>query len=274
MKAVFSKAFLTLLMLGLCACGKSPLSPVSHDSDALWQNYAKSAQSVTTPFRTQLSLRYGVEGSTDRVQGLLWGNSSQKLRLDIAAGVGVTMAKIFEDQREFIIYIPQEEKAYVHKGEEKPLFNVGVPMPLGLNHLVLILQGHYASVFGLAREGSPMPLAETDLVLADRDELPAEAVAYTLEEGQFRGTLVLSPLGLPIYWQEDSTTGWTIALQYREHENIPYKLEIKHIASERKAVLIVKERASDLDLFTPEQMRLIFPKETTILPLEDLQNDA
>ncbi len=271
MKSPLSKGLLSLLLLSLCACAKGGLGPVNPDADATWKSYAQSAHNVTTPFRNQLSLRYGVEGSTDRVQALLWGNSSETLRLDISASVGLTVAKILEDTEEFILYIPQEEVAYLYKGAEKPLFHVGVPMPLRLNHLALLLQGHYASVFGLAFEGKPMPINQTDIFLAAQEELPPTAVGYVLDEGDFRGTLVLDSVGLPLFWQEDSTTGWTIAMHYKEHETLPYKLEINHLASERKAVLIVKERASDLDLFTQEQMRLIFPKETKQLPLEDLQ---
>ncbi len=271
MKAYFSKALLATLVLGLCACAKAPLGPVSHDADALWQNYAKTAQSVTTPFRTQLSLRYGVEGSTDRVQGLLWGNSVQELRLDISAGVGVTVAKIYEGAKEFVIYVPSEEKAYIQQGAEKPLFNVGVPMPLGLSHLTLILQGHYASVFGLKHSSTALAIQDADISSEFTEDMPEDAKVYTLDSGDFRGTLVLNALGQPIFWQEDSSTGWTIALWYKDHESVPYKLDIKHIASERKAVLIVRERASDLDLFTASQMQLTFPKETEVRPLEELQ---
>ncbi len=265
-----SRLFMALLTFGLCACAKPDLKTVDHNADALWKNYAQSAKTVSKPFRTQLSLRYGVEGRTDRVSALLWGNSAQGLRLDISASVGITVAKILEKPQDFLLYIPQENVAYTHEGKEKASFTAGIPMPLNLEHLTLLLQGHHASVFGLRYQGQPLAVDKATALLINPDDLPNSAKAYTLEEGPFRGMLVLNSLGQPVFWQEDNSTGWTMEISYKEHELLPYKLYIKHIASERKAVLIVKERAFDLDLFTPEQMRLILPKETVIHPLEDL----
>ncbi len=271
MKSPFSKILISALLMGLCACAKAPLTPVSHDTDALWTNYAKTAQNVTTPFRTQLSLRYGFEGDTDRVQALLWGNTAKKLRLDITAGVGITVAKIYEDEKIFTLYVPNEETAYVHEGAQKPLFNVGVPMPLGLHHLTLILQGHYASVFGLNHSNTPLAPKDTTIPQEFLADLPEDAVAYHVNDGDFAGTLVLNSLGLPVFWQEEASKGWAMSLWYKDNTTLPYKIDIKHIRSERKAVLIIKERASDLDLFTSTQMRLIYPEDTQILPLEELQ---
>ncbi len=257
-------------MLGLCACAKPSMGPIDSDADALWKNYAKSAQTLNKPFRNALSLRYGTEGRTDRVSALLWGNSSQTLRLDISASVGITVAKILESPQGFMLYIPQEEVAYAQEGAKKTSFNIGIPLPLSLEHVSLLLQGHYATVFGLQFDGKPMPLKETDLALYGFPELPEDAVAYALEDGPMRGTLVLNALGQPIFWQEDNSTGWTMEFSYKEHEEQTYKLYIRHLASDRKAIIIVKERASDLNLFTPEQMRLILPQETVVYPLEDL----
>ncbi len=271
MNKFVSRLLLGICFLSLCACAKPGLSPVDNDADALWKTYAQSANTTSTPFRSQLSLRYGVEGKTDRLLALFWGNSAKALRLDISASVGITVAKIEENPKEFLLYLPQEAAAYTHKGAPKASFTLGVPMPLGLQHLGLLLQGQYAQVFGLEYGGTPSPATETQQLLISPEDLAQGSVAYPLEEGSFRGMLVLNALGLPVFWQEDNSTGWTMEISYREHEKIPYKLDIKHIESERKAVLIVKEHTFDLDLFTPEQMRLILPKETVIHPLKDLE---
>ncbi len=270
MKKHLSRLILAVSLLSLCACAKPSMGPIDKDADALWKNYAQSAKTLDKPFRNTLSLRYGVEGKTDRVSALLWGNSSQTLRLDISASVGITVAKIFESSDKFTLYIPQEEVAYVHEGENKASFNMGVPLPLSLEHVSLILQGHYATVFGLQFDGAPMPLNQADIALFGSPELPEDAVAYALEQAPFRGVLVLNSLGQPIFWQEDNSTGWIMEFAYREHAKLPYKLHIKHIDSQRKAIILVKERDSDLNLFTPEQMRLILPKETVLYTLKDL----
>ncbi len=270
MKQTLSRLALGLMTLSLCACAKPSMPPIDSNADAVWKSYAQSAHTLNKPFRNQLSLRYGVEGQTDRVSALLWGNSSQTLRLDISASVGITVAKILESPDNFTLYIPQEEVAYVHEGQSKESFNIGIPLPLSLEHVSLLLQGHYGTVFGLQFDGMPMPLREADVLLLGNPEVPEDAVAYALEEGDFRGKLVLNTLGQPVFWQEDSSTGWTMEFSYKEHEEQPYKLYIRHLASERKAIIIVKERAVDLDLFTPKQMRLILPQETVQYPLEDL----
>ncbi len=262
---MFRLRHITLLCLfvSLCACGKSPqLPPPSHvDADALWQRYSADAHSPLTPFRSSFSLRFGTEGDTRRVTAILWGNSKEELRLDVNAGIGVTIAKILENHDTVLIYLPTDNVAFFHEGIQKPLFNVGVPMPLGLAHLTSILEGRYSTVFGTQRTD--------DIEGVSGSALPEHAVQFTLKDSAFEGTLVLDTQARPVRWQSEDTDEWTVLLAYRDDAVVPYKLTITHADTGKKALLLVKDRRQNLTPFTETQMQLILPNDTVVRPLKD-----
>lgn len=102
--------------------------------------------------------------------------------MDVMAGVGATVANILEDGQHFLVFAPNEHKAYFHQGANKPLLQVGVPVPFNLDHLADLLNGRYAQVFG-------RDYAEA--------AVQADGLArYTLE-GKPGGSLTLSAQGLP-----------------------------------------------------------------------------
>ena len=262
--------YFTLLFL-LCSCTKQVQDIPTGNVDAVWKNYLSSSLVPMTPFRTEVSLRFGTDGNTNRVNALLWGNSSNKLRLDIMTSIGTSVAKIYEDNREFILFIPQEEKVYIHKGSQKPLFNLGIPLPLRLTHLTYILQGQYANVFGVERSSNALPAHSSNILKENLKDIPLDAIAYTLPDNTFQGTLILNSSGNPIYWQDNNKDGWFIFIYYKDHATMPYKLYIKHIGTKNTARLIIKKHISNLDLFTAKQIQLIYPQDTILLPLDTLQ---
>ncbi len=278
---------LGLLLITLCACSKSVTPPEPEitpeeppkeapkveakktDAEIFWEKYVRTADTKMKPFRTQLSMRYGVDGKTDRANALLWGNSVEEMRLDISAGVGVTVAKIYEGPRQFVIFMPQEKKAYRLVGAEKPLFTIGVPMPLGLAHLTLLLNGQSAKVFG-EEYSAPLKPKEAEIPQDILEELPKNAEAYTLTNPSFTGTLVLDVKGLPLYWQAADSKSWNIEFNYKEKQTLPFRLTITHAESKRKALLVIKERESGVKPFTGVKLKLILPTNTPIAPLEEL----
>lgn len=246
------------LLLALCACvGKAPelSSHLSPSTAALWDRYAVvcvEAEKAAAPYRVRISLRYGAEGDTRRVTALLWGNPEGELRLDVSAGVGVTLASIFEKDEHFLVYAPNDRRAYFHQGKEKPLLNVGVPVPLGVGDLAALLNGRFGRVFGLSYSGAP--------------ERGSQGMAYALDSGRLSGALTLNAKGLPVLWRELSQ-GWTLRLTYEEEgPPLPQKIEISHPDSQ-KAVVLVKERNRPAVPFTESQLRLILPEDTPVLPI-------
>ncbi len=267
---------IAVLTLSLAACApKSPsgMSPEAQVSaEHIWQKYNQSGEASLGSFRNSLSLRYGEEGKTQRVNALLWGNNAREIRLDANAGVGITVAKIYEGPSTFMVYAPQENTAYYHEGKQKPLFSVGVPMPLGLSHLTRLLEGQYSQVLGQKHIGTVTPPSADASLLAK--DIPKGAMQYTLSEGPFQGTLVLNTDGLPLYWREAvaNSQGWSILFSYRDGDTKPYRLRIRHGATGKQALLLVKERSLQDTPFTDVQMRLTLPEDVRVLPLEELHN--
>ncbi len=270
------QALIVFLALSLAACAsKSPsdMTPQAQVSaEHIWQKYSQSGQVNLASFRNTLSLRYGEEGKTTRVSALLWGNNAREIRLDANAGVGITVAKIYEGPSTFMVYAPQENTAYYHEGKQKPLFSVGVPMPLGLSHLTRLLEGQYSQVLGQKHAGTiTLPTPDNNLLAKD---IPEGAMQYTLSEGPFAGTLVLNTDGHPLYWREAAlgAQGWSILFAYKENSSKPYRLRIRHGETGKQAILLIKERSLQESPFTDVQMRLTLPENVRVLPLEELQD--
>lgn len=254
---------LCLLWLGACA-KQPPLSPSTPvdpaAAAALWQRFEAASAAEARPFRMQMSLRYGSEGDSRRVVALLWGNDSRQLRLDVMAGVGVTVAKIAEEGDHFLLYDPGQNKAYFHQGVQKPLLVMGVPVPLGIADLSALLQGHYTAVFG------------SHYSSANSSPTTADTTVYTLDQKRLRGQLFLDPQGLPVEWRENGSQGWRMRIAYSDDQPpLPRRIEIDQPGAgsqNKKALILVKERAFPAKAFTLENLKLILPEDTPIQPLK------
>lgn len=261
------KKFLALCCLCslalLTACAKQPSLEMTPENQARleerWQKFAVRGQDMAlTPYRLQMSLRFGTEGDTRRVTALFWGNSQRKLRLDVMAGVGATVAKILEDGQHFLVYSPTDNKAYFYQGASKPLLQVGVPVPFNLGHLADLLNGRYSQVFGKSFTSGAF--------------IPGDLAQYTLE-GNPGGVLTLDAAGLPVAWSEkgDSAKGWKMEVVFDEAQPpLPQRLNLTH-GNGKRAIVLVKEREKPATAFTEEQMTLSIPEGVPLLPLAKYQ---
>ncbi|MBE6441985.1 MAG: hypothetical protein E7022_06585 [Desulfovibrio desulfuricans] len=248
-----------LLLLGmilLCACAKQPavqpLPEQQAELDARWQRYA-ARTAAPAPYRLQMSLRFGTEGDTRRVTAVFWGNSSRELRLDVMAGVGAVVAKILEDGQHFLVYSPGDNKAYFHQGANKPLLQVGVPVPFNLEQLADLLNGRYAEALG----GRHVAAA-----------LNADGTARYDMEGRPGGSVTLNGQGLPVAWREHANgKGWTMEILYTDDgAPLPRRLNLTH-SNGKRAVVLVKEREKPAKPFSREQLALSVPETAPLLPL-------
>ena len=140
---------LIVLMFMASACARQPSTVPPADSADRWQAFvARSGAVKEAPYLLNASLRFGTEGDTRRVTALLWGNDSRSLRMDVMAGIGAVVAKIWESGDEFLVYSPTENRAFFHQGSNKPLLRVGVPVPFALDELAALLNGRLVTVFG------------------------------------------------------------------------------------------------------------------------------
>ncbi|MBQ9453169.1 MAG: hypothetical protein IJU65_07765 [Desulfovibrio sp.] len=251
------KHWIFLLCLALlCACARQPSVQVPQDQqaqlDMRWQRYT-AINSPAAPYRLHMSLRFGTEGDTRRVTAIFWGNSSRELRLDVMAGVGAIVAKILEDGQHFLVYSPGENKAYFHQGANKPLLQVGVPVPLNLERLADLLNGRYAKAFGHEHEKA---------FLADDG-----SASYDLS-GQPGGRVILDEQGLPVAWHEHpGGKGWHMDIHYTDDApRLPRRLHLTH-SNGKQAVLLIKKRETPSKPFAKEQLTLTIPETAPLLPL-------
>ncbi|MDR2055874.1 MAG: hypothetical protein LBQ10_08420 [Desulfovibrio sp.] len=224
-----------------------------NEMDNRLRNYLASADVPPAPFRVQMSLRFGTAEDTRRVTALFWGNSEERLRLDVMAGIGVTAAKIVEDGQHFLMYSPNENKAWFFQGAAKPLLQVGVPIPFHLGHLANLLNGRYALVFGKEcgqGEFSPDGLLRCELA------------------GKPGGHLAINAEGVPHLWRENGKGGgWEMRIGYGEGAHgLPQRL-ILTAEDGKRAIILVKERENPASPFTDAQLRLTLPEDTPFLPL-------
>lgn len=250
------KKLLYAILFCLCACARQA-SPPAPDlaQDQRLERYAAlcARQDAEKPYRIQASLRYGKEGDTRRVILLLWGNGPLPLRLDVMAGVGVTVAKIQDSEDSFLLHAIQEGKAYAHQGLEKPLFKAGVPVPVQLQDLANLLNGRFGPVFGTHPDGNPRQGAQG-------------LAGFSMTEGTLPGLLYLDAAGLPVLWKQEGGDGWEIRFRYDEtHPSLPHRVDIRRPGG-TSAVLLVKERNFPASLFTAEQLQLMLPSDTPVLP--------
>lgn len=242
------KKFIILLLLGLLvsACAKKVAPPPAIDSLPWEDMQTLSRDADGKPYRIQLSLRFGVEGDTRRVTAIIWGNTTDDVRMDVFAGVGAMIAKIAETEKGFVLYAPREAKAYAQAGHAEALLAIGAPLPFDLGKLAALLTGRYAAVFGKTYESA---------------SAAEGAIAYVLENS-LGGILQVAPGGRPMGWASDD---WRLAITYGD-ENVPERLRLEN--SEGKiAVLLVKERSIPENPFDSAQMELVLPAGIPVLPL-------
>lgn len=248
------------LLVALAACTKRPDVAPHGVAEATWRAYSSHAHAAAAagPYRLGMSLRYTGNGDEDergrRVTALLWGNEDA-LRLDVNAGVGVVVASVAEDDSHFMLYAPREGKAYFHNGAQKPLLEVGVPLPLGLRELSLLLRGCMGDLFGTDFDG--------------KANMGNNGLVRYAVTGRLPGTLSLTPQGQVALWeQKPSADGaWKLEMLYDgEQDMAPRRVNVSH-SKGKKAVVLVKERATPATPYTDAQLRLHIPDGTPLLPL-------
>ncbi len=255
MRRLFPLLLLLLLTQTACTPRQGPESSATpKDAAAVWTAYAaraKAEENAARPFRLGAVLRYtDAKGESVRVSSLLWGNgrTPYPLRLDLTAGVGTVVAKIREGSDKFTAYNPDEKTAYFHTRENRALSAFGVPIPLTLHDLSLILTGRGGSLFlpqaGEAPQASPTPAG----------------FAFRTQGASLAGILELSPQGFPVSWRQEG--GWVLSFEPESDDPMrPRRVRIIHPQGP-EALIVVRSLDFPPSPFVGAQLELALPPGT------------
>ncbi|MDR0339443.1 MAG: hypothetical protein LBH65_04100 [Desulfovibrio sp.] len=265
-----------MVMAGACAPKRVPLvePPVAEESGEdkaaiIWQRFAaraKAAEGMTGPFRVSATLRYtDNEGKNTRASGLLWGNGKtaapHPLRLDLTAGPGVVVAKAREDASSFLVYVPDEKSAYRREGKHSTLTSFGVPVPLSLGDLTLLVSGQSGALF------LPSVSAADSGVPTERS-LTENGARYILPGSRLPGELELSEDGAPVSWKELGREGWSMVFEPGDMDPLkPRRVRVSHVQG-WSALMVVKEISRVSPPYSTAQLDLPLPPGTETKPIE------
>lgn len=276
----FSVLLLLALLLASACAPKAPPPPPAPPAPlpeaerpvdkgaAIWREFytkASNAGFMSGPFRISGTLRYTDDkGETHRVSSLLWGNGKAAnpypLRLDLLAGIGTVAAKVREDANRFLVYIPDEKRAYLAEGEGSTLASFGVPVPLSLGGLTQILTGLPGALF--------LPEKVQEEPSTPEYTLTGKGARFLIVRAALPGELELSDSGIPLGWKEAGGKGWSITFEPGDKNPLqPQKLRIAHPGG-HAALIVVKEIARVSPPYTAEQMGLEIPPGTETKHLE------
>lgn len=244
-------------LLALSACGGRVVLPPVPEAEAQrrWLAFEALSERADVPAVLSGSLRFGPVNDTRRVTYLLWNNGREPIRLDVQAGVGTTVAKVLTTGDRVLLFLPEDNKAYMGADEpDKALRTLGLPLPLGLADMTAFLQGRYFEALG-------SPTVES---YRATDE-GSENVAYAIRSARGQSELTLSPQALPVRWKVPH--GWSVDVAYDDAARLPRKVEgvlpggLGTVRAEEDAyrmVLLIKERRQPAP-FPAGELRLELP---------------
>lgn len=258
------------LILLVSGCGiKQGAGKGSGSGDHAWNLYAARATAAevnTGPFRISGTIRYtGQDGKTTRASSLLWGNGSLEsphpLRLDLLAGVGNVVAKIREDSNSFIAYVPDEDLAYTHASGDDTLLSFGVPVPMSLSDLTLLLTGRNGAIFMPSKYSGGLSEPENLGPTQNGQE-------YRIAWGDLPGILEISNTGVPLSWKETGRDGWEMTFETRVENPMEIRrLRITHPKG-YGALVVVQEFERLKTPFAENQLNFTLPGNVAIKSLD------
>ncbi len=246
-----------------------PQTPANEaEAKEVWGRYlALFGEETHKPFNIESTFRYiKPDGESHRATLRIWGNGGYPYRMDALAGMGSTAAQMLDDTNSLMVYMPQENRLYVHTGPDKPvlgLSGLGVPMPFSLADLTSLLQGHYTNLFG-----------------------DSYASAYTNQHGEFHfdlssdktpGYLALNKDGIPVSWISKAEKTWNISFQFdspTKTGEAPQldKMIVTHGKGYKVTVWFKGIKYPDQP-YTTKQLELTVPNDAEKLPMGQIEKE-
>ncbi|SHN63361.1 hypothetical protein [Desulfovibrio litoralis] len=287
---LYKVAFLFALLLNMSACtlfsSKQTATIPNEQADLAWKKFTERSSLNTEQqggFNISSSLKIVHAEKRTFVQTLLWGNVEEehcRLRLDLRANIGVTLAKISEHANELLIFMPEDNKAAL--SYNSGLTELGIPIPFSLCELAHIIRGQEADILLPKYQITPIRMdKEKSLKIKGIEEA---TVTYLIPEGAFKGRIAVNAEGFPIMWQsdekrDDDYENWNITFyfaDYLKQGKMLKKLIIDFPKAKKNITFTIKERGKPNLAYTDAQLDLVLPPHITIAPLnrEWLENTS
>lgn len=259
-----TKGIPLLLCFFISACSNCPLGPPIPTDPAqasiLWDEF-ESLSSTAFDYGESVSLagslRFGTSEETHRVTYILWARAEEILRMDVSAGIGVNIFKMQENASTFLLYIPQEEKAYYYLGKTKDALKIlGLSLPFSPLDLSSFLFGNF--------------LAPFDAIQVISSTQTNEGLwAFTFVSQGMEGNIFLNDQAIPERIEIiQAENVWSLELDYKDTKLSQVKIEEEQ---GYHSIILLKEHKSEQKgevFFSQESMNLTLPEKTPIFLLQ------
>lgn len=246
------------LIVGLHACAPltAPREKISlSQANRVWKLFQQDFPSrEDVPFWIKASLNYSGPEESRRSILELWGNTSLPLRLDLKAGLGITVSLWRIDTHGLLAYYPDQKAAYTHPDSGFALERLGFPSPFSLQELAYILTGQAAACLPPSFEQA-IPQSN-------------EHIEYRFIGSSRVQSLVLDQRGQMISMAGNQPYSWTINISdYHEDSQFlvarTYRLE----TAQHKAVVRIKDIRFRSQPWPEKALTLPLPDGTALRPM-------
>lgn len=247
------------LFAGLPAC--APVSAprqelLPPDTARIWSTFEQDfASRGDLPFWIKASLNFSGPENSHRSTLEFWGHTGLPLRLDLMAGIGVTVSLWRIDEDGLVAYYPRQEVAYFGPDSSQGLEYLGFPCPLGVQGLANILTGQAASSLPSSyKRATPKAERRTEYRFSKQSRIQS---------------LVLDDRGRITSMAGEHPYKWSLKIDdYELMNKTPiarsYRLKTEQ---EYKAVVRIKEVRFRSQPWPEKAMSLSLPEDTARLPL-------
>lgn len=296
-------------LLCLCACSAKqeilstqtlPAASVSQSEQAQinerWANFVANMEqeefaayghansnqaSGKAHFSLVSSLRIKNTKTSHRIILRAWGEQNLPIRIDIEAGVGVSIASVLRERDFFTVYSPQEKRAKVYAGTAEPLFAHTLPVAFSVQDVANLLNGRYAPLFpknfAHARLVSGGEIVYTLTANDKRAETGQQFFEQNVKQShphpqkQLNGRLTLDAFSRPVLWEgtkkgeENGEALWTIRfLRYPEEHSASLPMRYDMTAQDASAIFYIKSRTYPQNAFSAQDMNVTLPVGTYV----------
>lgn len=202
------------------------------------------------------SLNYSGGGQSHRLTLRLWGAPELPLRLDLAAGIGSTVAMLREESGGWVGYFPSEGAAYASKSALFGQRSLGLDLPFTLRELAGLALGTYRG-FAPARYEAAEPAEDG-------------GTRYELPSGGNVAGLTLDAQGRPVVFAGRLRgRNWTMTLSRHGEDPAapPARIDIA-LEPDVRAVLRIKRLERRATPWPDAALELPLPPGTAVTPLE------